>query len=71
MSEDTWLNGDPNHRKQQDTRRRMSGEAGKGDRNRITNNTKFRLGMEMIRLKEAGLGDTEEYRRTEQQWRNA
>ena len=66
---DGWDN--PHFKKQKQHRRRMSGEAGKGSARRNENNNKFRLGMRLLELSDAGQKDTEEYRKTLNAWRNA
>jgi len=69
--ENDWLSGKEKHNKQKQARRRMSGDAGKGDASRITNLTKFRLGFDLQKLADAGLKDSDEYRATLNAWRNA
>lgn len=69
--EGDFLSGKSNHKRQMQARRRMSGEAGKGDSSRITNTSKYRLGMRLIQLSEEGSTDTDEYRKTLNAWRKA
>lgn len=71
MDDESFLSGDKSHRRQQDRRRRLSGEAGKGDAWRTTDMNKFRLGMRLIQLAEAGKKDTKEYKATLKAWRSA
>lgn len=70
-NEGDWLSGRSDHKRQMQARRRMSGEAGKGDQSRITNTNKYRLGMRLIQLSEEGSKDTDEYRKTLSAWRKA
>ena len=44
---------------------------GKGDARRNENSEKFRLGMRLIELSDAGKKDTKEYEATLKLWRNA
>lgn len=69
-SEDFGLN-DRRQKQQRDKRRRLSGEAGKGDAWRTTDMNKFRLGMRLIELAEAGKKNTKEYKATLKAWRSA
>ncbi len=57
--------------RQKAARRRMSGQYGKGDKRRTENAEKFRLGMRLIELSDAGKKDTDEYNETLKAWRNA
>ena len=51
---------------------RLRGSAyGKGDARRNENNEKFRLGMRLIELSDAGKRKTKEYDETLKAWRNA
>tara|TARA_R100001015_G_C4634470_1_gene201035 strand:- start:5710 stop:5997 length:288 start_codon:yes stop_codon:yes gene_type:complete len=47
------------------------GGAGKGDMNRITNQTKYSLGLDLIRLAKDKGKDSEEYKEALEAWRNA
>ena len=69
------VGGDKKSADQQNKRMRMSratnGSGGKGDWNRTTDNNKFRLGMELIRVAEEFGNDSPEYRKALKKWRNA
>ena len=72
MSDDEqWLRNDKAQKRQRDRRRKLSGEAGKGDEWRTTNMNKFRLGMRLIQLVDEGKKETKEYAATLKAWRNA
>lgn len=67
--------GDKRSAQQQNKRMRVSravnGKGGKGSWNRTTNNSKYRLGMELIRVAEEFGHDSTEYREALERWRNA
>ena len=71
------MGSDPRSRQQQNKRMAMSrkraanGNGGKGDWDRTTDRTKFRLGMELIRIAEEFGKDSPEYKRAEKAWRKA
>lgn len=67
--------GDKRSAEQQNERMKVSRsvnrQGGKGDWNRTTDLSKFRLGMELIKVAEEFGNDSPEYKKTLEQWRNA
>ena len=47
------------------------GGAGKGDMNRVVNQTKYSLGLDLIRIAKENGKDSEEYKEALEAWRNA
>jgi hypothetical protein len=69
MSHEYWNNKDFQRDKARG--RRARGEAGKGDKQRPTNQTAYHLGMQLIKVKEQHGADSKEYKQAEKAWRAA
>tara|TARA_Y100000361_G_scaffold145189_1_gene154090 strand:+ start:693 stop:911 length:219 start_codon:yes stop_codon:yes gene_type:complete len=61
----------PEYNRQLRKRRMLSGEAGKGDKRRPTNESAYQLGMKLIKIADEYGKDSKEYKDTLKAWRKA
>ncbi len=70
MSSEKW-GRDKRSKQQQNARRAINGRGGKGSWDRTSDNNKYRLGIELIRIAEEFGNDSPEYNEALNAWRNA